>query len=206
MLSLLVCDFKPTIPRGRSLKKSKNVKRYCRHLFICYENVDLKKLLSINSFFPLDGFPDGPQIPPGGPQMPPRWLPDAPKIPPDAPQMAPRCPQIPPGGSQIPPRWPPDAPQMPQDAPRCPPDAPRSPQVAPRCPPDVPRCRPHAPQMLPDVPQMPPDVPQMSQDAPHRCPPGLLCGISGRPSSTNVWCPHDIGRDSWDRGGQESVV
>ena len=35
---------------------------------------------------------------------------------------------------------------------------------------------------------------------------GLLCGISGRPNSTNVLCPDKIGRDSWDRGGQESVV
>ena len=35
---------------------------------------------------------------------------------------------------------------------------------------------------------------------------GLLCGISGRPNSTNVLCPDKIGRDSWDRGGQESEL
>ena len=35
---------------------------------------------------------------------------------------------------------------------------------------------------------------------------GLLCGISGRPNSTNVLCPDKIGRDVWDRGGQDSVV
>ena len=35
---------------------------------------------------------------------------------------------------------------------------------------------------------------------------GFPCGISGRPSSMYMWCPHDIGRDSWDRGGQESVA
>ena len=28
---------------------------------------------------------------------------------------------------------------------------------------------------------------------------GILCVNSGRPSSTNVWCPDVIGRDSWDR-------
>ncbi len=39
-----------------------------------------------------------------------------------------------------------------------------------------------------------------------RCIHGFLCGISGRPSSMYMLCPHDIGRDSWDRGGQESVV
>ena len=32
----------------------------------------------------------------------------------------------------------------------------------------------------------------------------LVCSI-GRPSSARVLCPHEIGRDSWDRGGQDSV-
>ena len=27
---------------------------------------------------------------------------------------------------------------------------------------------------------------------------GFPCGISGRPSSMYMWCPHDIGRDSWE--------
>ena len=34
---------------------------------------------------------------------------------------------------------------------------------------------------------------------------GFLGGISGRPSSMYMLCPHEIGRDIWDRGGQESV-
>ena len=31
-------------------------------------------------------------------------------------------------------------------------------------------------------------------------------GIIGSPGSMNMVCPDNIGRDSWDRGGQESVV
>ena len=34
----------------------------------------------------------------------------------------------------------------------------------------------------------------------------MLSINSGRPSSMYMLCPHEIGRDSWDRGGQESVV
>ena len=34
---------------------------------------------------------------------------------------------------------------------------------------------------------------------------GFLCVFSGRPSSMYMLCPDDIGRDIWDRGGQESV-
>ena len=33
-----------------------------------------------------------------------------------------------------------------------------------------------------------------------------MCGIIGSPCSMNMVCPDNIGRDSWDRGGQESVV
>ncbi len=36
--------------------------------------------------------------------------------------------------------------------------------------------------------------------------PSAMYSISGRPGSTNVWSPYKIGRDSWERGGQESVV
>ena len=35
---------------------------------------------------------------------------------------------------------------------------------------------------------------------------GALCGISGRPNSMYMLCPYDIGRASWDRGGQQSVL
>ena len=31
-------------------------------------------------------------------------------------------------------------------------------------------------------------------------------GNIGRPHSTNVWCPHDIGREVWDRVEQQSAV
>ena len=31
----------------------------------------------------------------------------------------------------------------------------------------------------------------------------IVCGINGRPSSTYVWCLHDIGRDSRDREKSE---
>ena len=33
-----------------------------------------------------------------------------------------------------------------------------------------------------------------------------ICGIMGRPNSTYVWCLDDLGRESWDWEGQESVV
>ena len=32
------------------------------------------------------------------------------------------------------------------------------------------------------------------------------CGIIGSPRSMDMVCPDNIGRDSWDRGGQEAVV
>jgi hypothetical protein len=36
---------------------------------------------------------------------------------------------------------------------------------------------------------------------------GLVLSINnGRPSSMYMLCPHEIGLDSWNRGGQESVV
>ena len=31
-------------------------------------------------------------------------------------------------------------------------------------------------------------------------------GVSGRPNSMNTLCPDEIGCDSWDEGGKESVV
>ena len=34
----------------------------------------------------------------------------------------------------------------------------------------------------------------------------VVCCIIGSPRSMNVVCPDNIGRDSWDRGGQEAVV
>ena len=32
------------------------------------------------------------------------------------------------------------------------------------------------------------------------------CGIIGSPRSMDMVCPDNVGRDSWDRGGQEAVV
>ena len=34
----------------------------------------------------------------------------------------------------------------------------------------------------------------------------VVCCIIGSPRSMNMVCPDNIGRDSWDRGGQEAVV
>ena len=58
---------------------------------------------------------------------------------------------------------------------------------------------------LPDVDEDSPPVTAAMPATPAAPAPAIIGNI-GRPRSTDVWCPHDIGREGWEWVGQESEV